>query len=119
MLPIYSLKDEQNKKMIINTKTQKKFVILLLALIIFLPWFNSNYFDAVNPVELGTEDTSFYEINPCKISLAEYLNIDIKSSFFIGDSVSDYEAAKKLNLKFYYKKDISLYKQIKHIISNN
>ena len=46
-------------------------------------------------------------------------NIDIKSSFFIGDSVSDYEAAKKLNLKFYYKKDISLYKQIKHIISNN
>ena len=67
--------------MINNTQTQKKIIILFLALIIFLPWFNSNYFDAINPVELGTEDTSFYEINPCKVSLSEYLNVDIKSSY--------------------------------------
>ncbi len=62
-------------------QNQKKVVLFFIILIIFLPWFNSNYFDDINPVELGTEDTSFYEINTCKISLAEYLIVDTKSSF--------------------------------------
>lgn len=62
-------------------ENQKKVVLFFIILIIFLPWFNSNYFDDINPVELGTEDTSFYEINTCKISLAEYLIVDPKSSF--------------------------------------
>ena len=67
--------------MINNIKNQKKIVILFLILLIFLPWFNSNYFDDISPVELGTEDTSFYEINPCQVSLAEYLNVDVQSSY--------------------------------------
>ena len=45
-------------------------------------------------------------------------NIDINNSFFIGDSVSDMLAAKKLNLKFYYKEKISLDKQIIKIVNN-
>lgn len=43
-------------------------------------------------------------------------NVNINDSFFIGDSVSDFNAAKKIKIKFYYKKKISLYKQIKAII---
>ena len=40
-------------------------------------------------------------------------NIDINKSFFIGDSISDKKAAKKLKIKFYYKDCGSLYTQIK------
>ena len=44
-------------------------------------------------------------------------NIDVKSSFFIGDQLSDMIAASRVNIKFYYKKDISLYDQIKNIVN--
>ena len=44
-------------------------------------------------------------------------NININDSFFIGDSISDFNAAKKIKIKFYFKKKISLYKQIKTIIN--
>ena len=43
-------------------------------------------------------------------------NINIKKSFFIGDQITDLKAAKKAKLKFYYKKDYSLYKQLRDII---
>ena len=44
-------------------------------------------------------------------------NINIKKSYFIGDSLSDFEASKKINLKFFYKTKGSLLKQVKNIIS--
>ena len=43
-------------------------------------------------------------------------NINISSSFFIGDKLTDKQASSNSNLRFYYKKNISLYKQIKGII---
>ena len=43
-------------------------------------------------------------------------NIDVSSSFFIGDKLTDKQASSKSNLRFYYRKNISLYKQIKGII---
>ena len=43
-------------------------------------------------------------------------NLRINDSFFIGDSISDYNAAKKIGLKFYYKNNRLLDKQIKRII---
>jgi D,D-heptose 1,7-bisphosphate phosphatase len=43
-------------------------------------------------------------------------NIDINKSFFVGDSKTDLLAAKKINLKFFYKYNKSLYNQIKKII---
>tara|TARA_B100000161_G_C33506663_1_gene394383 strand:+ start:343 stop:849 length:507 start_codon:yes stop_codon:yes gene_type:complete len=43
-------------------------------------------------------------------------NIDINSSIFIGDKITDKMAGLKMNLKFYYKKKISLYAQLKEII---
>ena len=43
-------------------------------------------------------------------------NINIKDSFFIGDSITDYMAAKKIGLKFFYKDIDLLSLQIKNII---
>ena len=54
---------------------------LFLLTLIFLPWFNSNYSDSIKPAQLGTEDTSFYEINPCKVSFSEYLGVDFQSTY--------------------------------------
>ena len=43
-------------------------------------------------------------------------NINLSSSFFIGDKLTDKQAASNSNLGFYYKENVSLYKQIKSII---
>ncbi|MAR25840.1 MAG: hypothetical protein CMC50_00200 [Flavobacteriaceae bacterium] len=55
--------------------------------------------------------------NPGMIIKAEKKwNIDLSSSIFIGDKLTDKQAAIKSNLRFYYKKDVSLYKQVRSII---
>ena len=43
-------------------------------------------------------------------------NLRINDSFFIGDSISDYNAAKKIGLRFYYKDNGLFDKQIKKIV---
>ena len=43
-------------------------------------------------------------------------NINLKKSLYIGDQITDMQVAKKLSLKFYYKKNISLYNQILPLI---
>ncbi len=43
-------------------------------------------------------------------------NIDINKSFFIGDKKTDFLAAKKTKIKFFYKMNIPFYKQIINII---
>ena len=43
-------------------------------------------------------------------------NIDTSSSYFIGDKVTDKIASDKIGIKFHFKKDKSLYKQIKEIV---
>jgi len=43
-------------------------------------------------------------------------NIDPKKSYFIGDKNTDKKASNQAYVKFYYKKNISLYKQIKNIL---
>lgn len=46
-------------------------------------------------------------------------NIDPTTSYFIGDKNTDKKASKKASVKFYYKKKISLYKQIKNILNES
>ena len=43
-------------------------------------------------------------------------NVNINKSFFIGDSLSDLNASKKVNLKFFYKTKESLINQVRNII---
>ena len=44
-------------------------------------------------------------------------DIDLNKSFMIGDKISDFQAAKKSRIKFFYAEN-SFYKQIKNIINN-
>lgn len=44
-------------------------------------------------------------------------DLDLNKSFMIGDKITDYEAAKKSKLRFFYAEN-DFYKQIKNIISN-
>ena len=43
-------------------------------------------------------------------------NIDTKKSYFIGDKKTDKEASTQADVKFYYKNNMTLYKQIKSIL---
>ena len=44
-------------------------------------------------------------------------DLNLKKSFMIGDKVTDFKAAKKSKLKFFYPED-NFYKQIRSIINN-
>lgn len=55
--------------------------IFLLILLMVAPWTLANYLDEINPAILVQEDTSFYEINTCDISLSEFLFSNIKYSY--------------------------------------
>lgn len=59
-----------------NTLVINKQLIFKLLIIIFLlsaPWFNGIFSESMNPKNLIQEDMSFYEVNPCKVSLLEFL----------------------------------------------
>jgi len=52
-----------------KSKFIKKYFLIIF--IILAPWFNSNYFDNIKPE--NNVNFTFYEINPCKISLFEFV----------------------------------------------
>ena len=47
--------------------------ILFLILLVTTPWLNADYSDEISPAVPSQEDMSFYEINPCKVSLLEFI----------------------------------------------
>ena len=68
-------------------KKTKNFV--LIVLLVLTPWFNANYFDDIEPPNKA-EGFTFYEINPCKISLFEFIynNRDISNVQLVNDDYS-------------------------------
>tara|TARA_B100000902_G_C27303235_1_gene914003 strand:- start:257 stop:1804 length:1548 start_codon:yes stop_codon:yes gene_type:complete len=66
---------------------RKNFFILIFIFI--APWFNANYFDSIEPPS-NTKDYTFYEANPCKISLFEfaYANKNFSELKLVGDNYS-------------------------------
>ena len=54
-----------------NNHTIYRVIFLLLLLII--PWLNADYSDDISPVIPSQEDMTFYEVNPCEVSLFEFL----------------------------------------------
>mgnify|MGYP001253538851 CR=1 FL=1 len=65
-----------------NLIKRKNYIkIVFIFFLIVIPWFNANYFDEVKPVELIQEDLSFYEINPCQVSLAEFILADFNAAY--------------------------------------
>ncbi len=59
--------------MITWLKKRNNLKIVIILLLLFVPWVVSNYFDAIVPEQPSQEDLVFYEINPCKVSLFEFL----------------------------------------------
>ncbi|MDA8652981.1 hypothetical protein N9L62_02075 [Candidatus Actinomarina sp.] len=54
-------------------KTKKIRTLILLVLVLVIPWFNMDTSNDYSIPKVSQEDTSFYEVNPCKISLSEFL----------------------------------------------
>ena len=55
--------------------------ILFLIFLVTIPWLNADYSDEINPAIPSQEDMSFYEINPCKVSLLEFIRKVPTSSY--------------------------------------
>ena len=64
--------------------------ILFIALLAIAPWFNSNLFDDTRPNKSTEFSNTYFEINPCKISLAEfaYFEDNLSEFEFISDTSS-------------------------------
>ena len=64
------------------------------------------------------KNCNFRKPNPGMINKAIVeMNINKNKSFMIGDKLTDLQAAKRAKIKFYYKKDFSLLKQIQKYIN--
>lgn len=64
--------------------------ILVVVLITIAPWFNSNLFDDTAPNKDTKFTSTYFEINPCKISLAEfaYFEGNLSRFSFVNDTSS-------------------------------
>ena len=56
-----------------KTKKIRTLTLLVLVLVLVIPWFNMDTSNDYSIPKVSQEDTSFYEVNPCKISLSEFL----------------------------------------------
>ena len=63
------------------TLKKNKIFYLILLIIFLIPWFNTEIGDSLKAAKVSQEDLSFYEINPCKVSLVEFL-ISNKEAIF-------------------------------------
>ena len=54
-------------------KITKITTIALLVLVVVIPWFNIDISNDYSIPKVSQEDTSFYEVYPCKISLTEFI----------------------------------------------
>ena len=52
----------------------KKFSwILLVAIFLIAPWLNSEITSEITIPKVSQEDVTFYEVNPCKVSLIRFV----------------------------------------------
>ena len=59
----------------------KKIYLFLLIVVALAPWFNSDSINYISIPEIRQEENTFYEINPCKISLFEFIKSNPKSIY--------------------------------------
>jgi len=64
----------------INIKP-KYLKILFVILLILLPWITSNPLNELNAELPRQEDLTYYEINPCKISLSEFIFTNFQTAY--------------------------------------
>ncbi len=54
-------------------KTKKIIFSVLVLLLFLLPWFNHEFQTEFSIPKVSQEDVSFFEVNPCKISLVQFM----------------------------------------------
>ena len=62
-------------------KTKKVIFSIFVIFIIFIPWFNTDIQNNYSISKVSQENITFYEINPCKISLVQFISSDFKSIY--------------------------------------
>lgn len=61
--------------------SRKVFFYVFVIFLILLPWFNTDIQNNYSISEVSQENISFYEINPCKISLVQFIGNNIESIY--------------------------------------
>ena len=56
-----------------QTSNQTIYRVIFLLLLLITPWLNADYSDDISPVIPSQEDMTFYEVNPCEVSLFEFI----------------------------------------------
>lgn len=64
-----------------NVLKKRNIKLIITLLLVLLPWFNSFGNKNFDPAIPSQEDLSFYEINPCEVSLAKFLIFNPQSIF--------------------------------------
>tara|TARA_B100000900_G_scaffold100235_1_gene82877 strand:+ start:1274 stop:3220 length:1947 start_codon:yes stop_codon:yes gene_type:complete len=77
----------------INMKNKKIYKLIFLIILISIPWLNSIANNDLQAATPSQEDLSFYEINPCEVSLANFIFNNFNSIYqdhfsFIVDNYS-------------------------------
>ncbi len=62
-------------------KTKKVIFSIFVIFLIFIPWFNTDIQNKYSISKVSQENITFYEINPCKISLVQFISSDFKSIY--------------------------------------
>ena len=64
-----------------EVKKPKLVVVGLMFIAILVPWFNTELGNNFSIPEVSQEDVTFYEINPCKISLFQFISNNSESLY--------------------------------------
>lgn len=59
----------------------KIIIIMLVLVVLFIPWLNSDQENNFAIPKISQEDVSFFEINPCKISIVEFIKTNPESAY--------------------------------------
>ena len=61
--------------------SKKLFFYVFIVFLIIFPWFNTDIQNNYSVPKVSQENISFYEINPCKISLVQFITNNIESIY--------------------------------------
>tara|TARA_Y100000389_G_C17466058_1_gene525647 strand:- start:3127 stop:5112 length:1986 start_codon:yes stop_codon:yes gene_type:complete len=59
----------------------KIIIIMMVLVVLFIPWLNSDQENNFAIPKISQEDVSFFEINPCKISIVEFIKTNPESVY--------------------------------------
>ena len=82
-------------------KKENYMKIFFLLFILIIPWSISDVTDSISAEKI-TSDLAFYEINPCKVSLTEFLLKNIKVNFTFLNVVNKKNLFQRLKISIFF-----------------